>query len=141
MKTQQITTAVLVGMILLALTACGGSGSAGGDPLDGTTWELMAYRKSRPIEGTTITAAFEDGQVRGSSGCNSYTGSYQVDGKTITMGEMAVTMMACMEPEGTMDQETMFLGFLGDAQTFRLVDDQLQISRSDGEMLTFVPVE
>ena len=49
--------------------------------------------------------------------------------------------MACLEPEGVMEQETMFVGFLGDAQTFRLSDGGLQIVRLDGEALTFVPQE
>jgi hypothetical protein len=49
--------------------------------------------------------------------------------------------MACLEPAGVMDQETMFVGFLGDAQTFQLGDGGLQIFRSDGEALTFVAQE
>lgn len=128
-------------MTILALAACSGPGSTTSDPLDGTSWVLMAYRKTRPIPGTTITAVFEDGQVHGSAGCNSYGGSYQVSGDTVTVSEIAFTEMACMEPEGVMDQETTFLEFLGTARTFRLVDGQLQILRSDGEALTFVPQE
>jgi hypothetical protein len=49
--------------------------------------------------------------------------------------------MACLEPEGVMDQELMFVGFLGDAKTFRFGDGGLQIFGSDGEALTFVPQE
>jgi hypothetical protein len=40
-----------------------------------------------------------------------------------------------------MEQELMFVGFLGDAQSFQLSDGGLQIFRSDGEALTFVPQE
>jgi heat shock protein HslJ len=85
----------------------------------------MAYGKTRPIPGTTITATFEDGQVRGSAGCNSYFGSYQVNGDKISVGQMGITEMACLEPEGVMDQELMFVGFLGDAKTFRFGDGGL----------------
>jgi heat shock protein HslJ len=99
----------------------------------------MAYRKTSPISGTTITATFEDGQVSGSAGCNSYSGSYQVSGDTITVGAVAITEMACLEPEGVMEQELLFVEFLTDAQTFRIADGQLQTFRPDGEALTFVP--
>jgi heat shock protein HslJ len=134
-----LAVVTLAGILILSLAACRGADSSSGDPLDGTSWVLMAYRKTRPISGTTITATFEDGQVRGSAGCNSYGGSYQVSDDAITVGAIAITEMACLEPEGAMDQELVFVEFLTDAQTFRLADGQLQILRSDGEALTFVP--
>ena len=141
MKVRLGASLILLTVTILALAACSMPGSTTSDPLDGTSWVLMAYRKTRPIPGTTITATFEDGQVRGSAGCNSYGGSYQVSGDTIAMSEIVFTEMACMEPEGVMDQETTFLVFLGNARTFQLVDGQLQILRSDGEAITFVPQE
>jgi heat shock protein HslJ len=49
--------------------------------------------------------------------------------------------MACLDPEGVMDQELTFVQFLQDAQTFRFVDEQLQIFTSDSEALTFIPPE
>jgi heat shock protein HslJ len=134
-----VAVVALAGIAILALVACQGAESAASDPLDGTSWVLMAYRKTRPISGTTITATFEDGQVRGSAGCNSYSGSYQISGDTITVGAVAITEMACLEPEGVMEQELLFVEFLTDAQTFRLADGQLQTFRPDGEALTFIP--
>ena len=138
-KMKYVAVVALVGIVILTLAACQRADSAADDPLDGTSWVLMAYRKTRPISGTTITATFEDGQVRGSAGCNSYSGSYQVSGDTITVGAVAITEMACLEPEGVMEQELLFVEFLTDAQTFRLADGQLQTFRPDGEALTFVP--
>ena len=131
----------LAGMILLFLAACAGASTGTSDPLDGTSWELWAFRKTKPIPGTTFTATFEDGQVRGSAGCNSYGGSYQIDGDRIFVGEMVSTEMACLDPEGLMEQESYLLEFLGDAQTFQVDEEQLQIFRSDGEALTFQPQE
>lgn len=138
-KMKYVAVVALAGIAILAVAACQGADSAASDPLDGTSWVLMAYRKTRPISGTTITATFEDGQVRGSAGCNSYSGSYQISGDTITVGAVAITEMACLEPEGVMEQELLFVEFLTDAQTFRLADGQLQTFRPDGEALTFVP--
>jgi heat shock protein HslJ len=79
--------------------------------------------------------------VYGSSGCNTYTGSYRVKGDTITVGDLAWTLMACLEPEGVMEQETLVMEHLSDAQTYRFVDGQLQIFQSDGEALTFASRE
>ncbi|UCC86443.1 MAG: META domain-containing protein [Anaerolineales bacterium] len=141
----KITYAAMVtlagGMVLLWLAACDRADSDAGDPLDGTSWLLTAYGRSNPIPGTTITATFEGGQMRGSAGCNSYGGSYQVRRDKIKLDKMAVTLMACPEPEGILEQEQTFLSLVGDAQTFRLTDRQLQIFTSDGEALTFIPQE
>ena len=139
MKIKYVAMVVLVGILVLSLTACSGVDSTPDDPLNGTSWELMAYRKTKPIPETTITAMFEDGRVYGSAGCNSYSGSYQVNGDTITVGPTAITEMACLEPEGVMEQEMTFIEFLTGAQTFQFADEQLQIFRADGEALTFVP--
>ncbi len=139
MKMKYVAVVALAGILMLSLTACGGGNSAPDDPLNGTSWELMAYRKTKPIPGTTLTAMFEDGQVSGSAGCNSYSGSYQVNGDKITVGPTAITEMACMEPEGAMEQEMTFMELLTNAQTFQLTDEQMQIFRADGEALTFVP--
>jgi heat shock protein HslJ len=130
---------ILAGLLVVTLAACGGGASGtGGDPLDGTSWTLTAYRKTRPIPGTMIDITFEDGELRGSAGCNSYFGSYEVSGSTITVGDVAMTEMACMEPEGVMEQETEVLAILTAGETFQIDDGQLQIFRPDGEALTFV---
>ncbi|MFC2038011.1 META domain-containing protein [Chloroflexota bacterium] len=141
MKKKHVALIVLVALMVFLLAACNGAGDTAGDALDGTSWTLMAYRKTRPIPGTTLTATFEDGEVHGSAGCNSYGGPYQVSGDSIAVGVLAITEMGCMEPEGVMEQETMFVEYLRDAQNYRLVDGQLQIVSSDGEALTFVPQE
>lgn len=141
MRTKSLAILALTGIVVLLLAACGSADSTVSDPLEGTSWVLMAYRKSRPIPGTTMTATFEEGTIRGSAGCNTYSATYQVVDDTIQVGPIAMTEMACLEPEGVMEQETMLLGLLQDAQTFRFVDEQLQILRSDGEALTFLPQE
>ena len=130
---------VALASILFLLTACSAFPAAT-DPLDGTSWELFAYRKTRPIEDSTITISFEDEQVSGSGGCNSYGGEYQVNGGRIEFGMLMATAMACADP-AMMNQETMFMQFLGDAQRFELTDGQLQIYWSDREALTFIPAE
>jgi len=79
--------------------------------------------------------------MRGSAGCNSFGGTYKVSGNKIRVGEIALTTMACLEPQGVMEQENVFMGFLSEAQTFQLSDGRLLIFGLDREALTFVPQE
>lgn len=124
--------------VLTFLSACTLIDQASDDPLDHTSWVLLSYGKIKPIDGTRIIADFKDGEIRGSAGCNSYFGSYKIGGNSIEMSEIGSTLMACMEPEGIMEQEQLIMSFLSDAQGYRLEDGQLQIIRSDGEALSFV---
>ena len=137
MSRKKVFGLALLVAILLTSSACS-LDLASDDPLDGTSWVLTAYGKSKPLDGTRITAEFEEGEIRGSAGCNSYFGSYKIKGDAIEMSEIGSTLMACMEPEGIMDQEQLVMSFLSDAQEYRLNDGQLQIFRSDGEALTFI---
>ena len=128
---------VLVAMLLIAVGGCVGLDTGSSDKLDGTSWTLFAYRKTQPIQGTTITAEFKDGEIRGSAGCNSYYGSYEIRGGSIQISDLALTLMACPEPEGVMEQEQYITQFLQDVQTLRMSEGRLFLRRSDGEELTF----
>ena len=89
------------------------------------------------VEGTHITAEFQDGEVRGTGGCNSYSGSYKIDGSQIKFDAIGWTAMACLDPEGVMEQETLVMDFFMNAERYELEEDRLTIFRSDGEALTF----
>jgi heat shock protein HslJ len=133
--------ATLSVVTLLALAACSGTGPTIEDPLDGTSWVLVGYGLAAVLPGTEITATFEDGQVGGSSGCNTYGGSYEVKGEDISVTEIFMTEMACMDPEGIMEQEQTYLEYLSGVTTFRAGEGQLQMTRPDGETLAFRPAE
>jgi heat shock protein HslJ len=127
----------LVVVLISLLSACEVSGY---DPLEGTSWELIAYRKTKPIPGTTITATFEGGRVSGSAGCNAYSAEYQIKGERISVGVIEMTAEGCIEPEGVLEQEDMYIAFLKNAQIYEFSEggDQLEIIRSDWEALTFI---
>ena len=133
MKSNLLIHYLFIGILFLMLVSCSGT-----DPLDGTSWILTSYRKTQPIDSTTITAVFQNGEIKGSAGCNSYFSEYRVRGNEIEMGVIGQTEMACLDPEGVMEQESIIMEFLRDAQEFLLTNGQLQIFRSDGEALTFV---
>ena len=131
---------VLISLLVagaLLLSACAGILPGSGDPLEGTSWRLVTLEGASLIPGTEITLTFEEGQVRGSSGCNTYGGSYEVDGDKITMSDLYMTEMACLDPEGVMDQELEYLELLRDAQAFQIDEAELVIEAASDEVLVF----
>jgi heat shock protein HslJ len=136
MKIRSMILPIIMVGLIFTTTACA-SGNA--DPLNGTEWVLMDYDGKSPVEGTTVTIAFKDGAVTGSSGCNSYGGKYEIHSEKIAIRDVASTLMACTDPAGAMEQEGLFLNALNNAQVFQLNDNQLQITTSDGKTLTFSP--
>ena len=98
--------------------------------LEGKTWYLK-----ETIEGTEITALFEEGMVSGSAGCNTYQGAYTLDGPTLTFGPAAVTRKACESP--IMEQEQRYLAYLEEVSTYTIVGSQLRLDTGDGRALLF----
>ncbi|HSQ26791.1 MAG TPA: META domain-containing protein [Anaerolineales bacterium] len=142
MNTRRYWLALGFMLLSILLVACSGSAnpgtSAGEAALTDTTWKLFAIDKRKPIEAPNeITLTFSDGQVSGNSGCNSFGGSYSVNGDNIQFSQLASTMMACMEPEGIMEQEQIILQYLNQAKTYRFEDGRLVIVVSDQETLTY----
>ena len=136
MKTIQkiLVWGIFLGMIA---TSCAALNPAGENKLNGTEWQLIYIRKSAPIAGRAITISFENGQVHGSSGCNSYFGEYKINGNEISFGPLASTEMACMDPEGIMNQEQEYLTFLSEVVTFSVEGDQLFLKKEVQDQLTF----
>ncbi len=106
------------------------------DPLDGSAWELVLMHESAPIAGRPITIAFNGGDAHGSSGCNSYSGQYEINGDRIAFGPLAMTEMACMD-SGVMDQEMEYLSFLSEVVFFELRGESLVLQQETQDELIF----
>jgi len=130
-----INTLTTITWVLVMLVACGRTSN---DPLNHTTWELYSIGNYAPIPDSITTIRFENGKVSGLGGCNQYGGEYQVHGNKLSLDKLYMTEMACISPEGIMEQEQRFLKALGDTSSFEIMNGQLQISMSDSETLTFV---
>lgn len=130
---------LVLSIAIVGLTACGATKT----DLDDTKWYLRSYGDQNNlkaiIEGTEITATFNraEGEVSGSGGCNTYFARYEVKGSKLSIFEMAFTEMACISPEGIMEQEQIFLSLLTNAQSFQADDTTLTIFCSGGRTLYF----
>jgi len=106
--------------------------------LENTQWNLISLGSpgaEQPlIEGSAITLMLAGGQAGGSGGCNSYGGTYRVDGNTITFDELIRTERACLE-EGVTEQEQRYFQALETASEFQVEGDQLQITYDAGNGL------
>lgn len=128
---------MLSAALTLALTACGGEGGTEQFQLDGTSWMLVAYDQSKPIEGTTPTLLFHTGQVYSSVDCNTIGGGYSTEGDRIYFGALYMTENTCQEPEGIMEMENIYMQMLSNAYRFSIEDDRLIIFVSYGGTLTY----
>ena len=134
-----ITAIVLSVLIVTGISAC----SAPNSTLEETKWFLRSYGEQDNlqalIEDTEITATFNSakGEVSGSAGCNAYFARYELQGNKLSIFEMAWTEMACIIPEGVMEQEQEYLTILANAQSFQADDTTLTIFCSGGQQLYF----
>ena len=145
--------AVVLSMVsFISFTGCGGTlftpmtFDESGSPstiFEDTKWFLQSYGMQDNLETiikeTEITAIFNSAKykVSGSAGCNSYEARYEINGSKLSIFEMAFTEMACVSPDGVMEQENVFLSLLANAQSFEADDTTLTIFCSDGQQLYF----
>ncbi len=111
------------------------------DSLKGTAWTLSNHNGTTLLPGTSMTAFFEGGEVNGSASCNQYFGNYKVKGDQIQIDGLGWTMMACMDPEGIMEQEQQLMSLFSQAATFSIQGNVLQIITGPGDILEFQEVE
>ncbi len=104
--------------------------------LAGTDWRLIsigpAGGEAGLVAGTTVTLSFaEDNRASGSTGCNSYSGTYQVRGDTISFGRLISTKRACLDQNAN-QQEQRFLATLEASTRFRMTSNRLTILSDRG---------
>jgi peptidyl-Lys metalloendopeptidase len=141
-------TALVGATILIAalLAACASAEpdqpSAGGITLAGTEWVLTSLAGNAPMQGTQITLSFEAESLGGSGGCNTYGGSYTASDDSLAVSDLYWTEMACLEPEGILDQELAYLNALNAVASYRVDAGRLQLYDEAGtQVLVFGPQE
>jgi heat shock protein HslJ len=135
---------MVLGVFIIAAgaAACGPNGVIPGTgpddriELDGTSWVLVELRGQEAIQDAEPTLAFDNGNVGGQTGCNSFGGNYQVGpDRAIQIGELAQTEIYCMGPEGVMEQEAQYMNALQQAAFYQVADDRLVLQNQAGESI------
>jgi len=115
-----------------------GTFSAQTQDLADTSWVVTGYNNGKggvvsTIVGSEVSLEFgDDGALSGSGGCNRLMGSYTATDGAVSFDGLASTEMACLEPEGLMEQETAFLAALATAATYSVEGDKLEMRTADG---------
>ena len=124
--------------LLLALAAAMLAGACGGDddgpPLEGTEWAL-ASGVDVPGDADPPTLLLEEGNASGFGGCNTFTGGYELDGDSISIGPLAGTLMACEVQK--MAVEGAYMPALEAADAWSIDGDELVLSSGGEETLRF----
>lgn len=132
---------IVLFLIALALSSCEVLPITKNSGLIGTAWTLTSYNGTTLLSETAMTAFFEDGGVSGSASCNHYFGSFKAKGDQIQIDGLGWTEMACMDPEGIMQQEQQVMSLFSQASTFFIQGQVLQIITGSGEMMEFQQIE
>jgi heat shock protein HslJ len=123
--------------LAILLSACGISSDVSGEDLVRTEWVLISLNGAAPIRGAAVTLNFFEDQLNGTTGCNMYNADYGVDGKMLSVSVTAITVQACLEPEGIMEQEAVYMELMRDVITFGIEKGQLRLETLDGRYLLF----
>ncbi len=107
------------------------------NPLANTAWAAARFEMSGMVMEPKPTIAFTaDGQAQISGGCNTFNGTYTVNGDQLAIVIGVGTSMAC--DEDTLAQEQNYINLLGRAARFELPDGQLVLRDAGGpELLRF----
>ena len=108
----------------------------------GLMWELELFEQTdgdnltaiEPLPGTHLTIEFSvDGTVRGNTGCNGWGAQWSFSqGGAMSLVDIFSTEIACLEPEGAMDQERQFLDALARVERIDSAPGQLWLGAADG---------
>ena len=126
---------LVLGLAASLAAGCGGDDDEGdGPPLEGTEWTL-ASGVDVPEDAVPPTLLLEEGNASGFGGCNTFTGGYELDGDSISIGPLAGTLMACEVQK--MAVEGAYMPLLERADAWSIDGDELVLSTGDEETLRF----
>lgn len=109
-----------------------------GSPLEGTVWLAVSVFDTPVPLGAEATLRLdrELDRAAGSTGCNGYSGSYELTGTLLRLHALAFTRLAC--PEDLIQLEVDIIEAFRVTGSFRLRGDELDLMGSEGPVATFV---
>lgn len=114
--------------------SCDGAPSS--PPLEDTHWVLVRLG-DEPVTATKGRPPYlmldpKTHSLSGYAACNRITGRYQLDGRKLRLGPIALTRMACAEG---MELERAFAQALGEVAEWRIQDGALELLDGEGRLL------
>jgi heat shock protein HslJ len=104
--------------------------------LTGTEWVLVWINNREPVQGAEVTLSFDETTAGGIAACNSYGGDYTTGpAGSISFGEIVQTLMLCTEPDGIMELEEEYIDTLNLAESYRIINDRLEIQDQAGSVI------
>jgi heat shock protein HslJ len=124
-------------ILLLGVTAaCGGDGDADASQLEDTPWVLTSGTGITLPASVAPSALFSAGEVRGSTSCNQYSAPYELDGDSLDIGQLTMTLIACVPPREAIERE--YVRALGQVAGWAVDGEELMLSDADGgELLRY----
>ena len=106
-----------------------------------TEWELIRMGASKPkLTGTdnkvSILFSKDNSHFAGFSGCNRYSGKYEIKKGNLLFDNIVSTKMAC--PETDMSFETNYLNALNKVDNFAINGDTLFLKNNGRAVLIFI---
>ena len=130
MRLVGITMAMAAGLALGGCAAQTQSEQQAPPGLAGTAWTVERIGE-RTMQAPEPTIEFRaDGRVGGKASCNSYGGTWRVEGARLTLGGMFSTRMACAAP--LMAQEQALFAALGDGGRYAVEDGKMVFTGANG---------
>lgn len=105
--------------------------------LDQTEWELTQVLGRPVAEGSGASILFDraENRVSGSTGCNSFTGAWEVVGTLLSLDGVGMTRMAC--PSELAQLETDVLEAFRLTGSYRILGDELQLIGDSGPVAVY----
>ena len=130
-----VTTLLLAALLAACATTEPTQPPAQDTALPGTAWALTSLKGEALIVGTQITLSFSETSINGSAGCNTYGGSYTAAEDSLSLSDLYWTEMACLDPEGVLDQELAYLNTLNTAASYRVDAGRLELYDEAGALI------
>jgi heat shock protein HslJ len=134
LRTRLLSLAALIA--LFQLGACGSSDDAvprsspvGAADLEGSNWIITGFLlpaggTAEAVAGATATLTFgAGGALKGSTGCNSFSGTYDVSGTSLTIQLGPSTLKACLDAAATA-QERAVVSSLADVRRYAVEGEE-----------------
>lgn len=100
--------------------------------LGANPWALQSYGPTPTPAAAPATLAFQPlGALEGTTGCNTFSGSYTVDGSRLSLTLGPMTLIGCTDPAVGAQEQAITLGLPG-VTGFRIEGDQLVLTDDQG---------